>query len=75
MTGLNLSGLISSGWVFLPACISVHHTQAVPEKARRGCWIPKTGVVDGCELLCRYWESDLGPLEKQPGLLSAEPSL
>jgi hypothetical protein len=36
---------------------------------------PGTGVTDSCELLCRCWESNLGPLEEQPVLLVSEPSL
>jgi hypothetical protein len=34
-----------------------------------------TGVTDGCELSCEFWESNLGPLEEQPVLLTLEPSL
>lgn len=34
-----------------------------------------TGVTDGCELPCGCWESNPGPLEKQPVLLTAAPSL
>jgi hypothetical protein len=30
--------------------------------AHRG---PGTGVIDGCELPCRCWESNLGTLEEQ----------
>ena len=25
---------------------------------------PGTGVTDSCELLCEYWELNLGPLEE-----------
>ena len=32
-------------------------------------------ITHGCEPLCGYWELNSGPLEKQPGLLTAEPSL
>jgi hypothetical protein len=34
-----------------------------------------TGIIDSYELPCRYWESNLGPLEEQPELLTTEPSL
>jgi hypothetical protein len=34
-----------------------------------------TGVTDRCELPCGCWELNLGPLEEQPVLLTAEPSL
>ena len=31
-----------------------------------------TGVTDGCELPCSFWESNLGPLEDQPAHLTFE---
>lgn len=34
-----------------------------------------TGAIDGRELPCGFWESNLGPLEEQPTLLTAEPFL
>jgi hypothetical protein len=34
----------------LPTCMSVYHMCAVPLAVRRGCWIPWTGVSNGCEL-------------------------
>lgn len=34
-----------------------------------------TGAIDGCELLHGCWESTLGPSERQPVLITAEPSL
>jgi hypothetical protein len=36
---------------------------------------PGTGVTDIYELPCECWELNLGPLEKQPALLTTEPSL
>ena len=45
----------------LPACVSVR--------------FPGTRITDSCELLCGCWELNLGPLEEQPVLLTAEPSL
>lgn len=36
---------------------------------------PRTGVADGSEPLCIYWESNPGPLEEQPAHLTADPSL
>jgi hypothetical protein len=36
---------------------------------------PATGVTDSCELPCGFWELNLGPLEEQSVLLTAEPSL
>ena len=32
-------------------------------------------ILDGCEPLCGYWELNSGPLEVQPVLLTAKPSL
>jgi hypothetical protein len=32
-------------------------------------------ITDGCEPPCGYWELNSGPLEEQPMLLTAEPSL
>lgn len=28
-----------------------------------GVEFPGTGVIDGCDLLCGYWESNLGSLQ------------
>lgn len=36
---------------------------------------PRPEVADGCEPPCECWESDSGPLEEKPLLLTAEPSL
>jgi hypothetical protein len=36
---------------------------------------PGTRVTNDCELPCRIWESNLGPLEEQQVLLNIEPSL
>jgi hypothetical protein len=33
------------------------------------------GVTDSCELSCGCWELNSSPLEEQPVLLTAEPSL
>lgn len=58
----------------LPAFISVHHVHAWPDALR-----PKEGsvlgtrVIDGCELPCLCWESNLGLLEEQPALLASDP--
>ena len=49
----------------LPACMSLC----------KGIRSPGTGVTDTCVLLCGYWELNPGPLEDQPVLLTAEPSL
>ena len=36
---------------------------------------PLAGGIDGCELPCGRWESNLGLQEEQPVRLAAEPSL
>ena len=36
---------------------------------------PGTGITDDCGPPCGCWESKLGPLQEQPVLLTAEPSL
>jgi hypothetical protein len=35
----------------------------------------KNGCRDCCETSCRYWKSNMGVLEEQPVVLTAEPSL
>ena len=42
---------------------------------RDGVRFPKAGVAGGCELQCQCWELNLGPLQEQQVLLTAEPSL
>lgn len=42
----------------------VCHTHAVPEEARRGRWIPRTGAIDVCELPCGGWELNPGPVQE-----------
>ena len=45
----------------------------VPTQDRKGCpGPPGTGITDGCEPLCGCRESNLGSLEEQPVLLTAE---
>ena len=56
------------------ASMSVQHMSLVSEEARRGHWIPGTGVTNGCELPCGCWELTPGPLEEQSVILTTEPS-
>lgn len=46
-----------------------------PTKVKRGYQSPGTGIVDSCELPCQYWESNPGPLQEQPVLLTGAKSL
>lgn len=58
----------------LPACLlNALHMFLVPFKARREC--PRTGVTNGCESPQGCWESNLGPVQEQQVLLTAQPSL
>jgi hypothetical protein len=52
---------------FFRICICNVHT-CVPEEGTRA-------ITDGCELPYGCWELNSGPLEEQPVLLTAEPSL
>lgn len=55
----------------LLACVPVHRvTYLVPKEAGRGCWIP----WNFRETPRGPWESNSGPLEQWPELLTAEPS-
>ena len=57
-------------------CVCVHHVCAwcflVP---REGVRSPGTTVTDGCKIPDECWEPNLGPVQEQQALLSAEPSL
>lgn len=35
----------------------------------------RLGIIDGCELPCRWWEPNLASLQEKQVLLIAEPSL
>ena len=60
----------------LPAHMSVQDMHArCPWRLEQGTGFPETGVSDGYELQCKCWESNTHPLEEQPVLLTAEPSL
>lgn len=52
--------------------VCVPHVCLVP--IEEGVGIPRTVVTDSCELPYGLWERNPGPLEKQPLLLTAEPS-
>lgn len=59
----------------LPVPISVHHVYEVPSKAGREPGYPRTRVIDDCEPLCGWWDSNPGLPEEQPVLLTSESSL
>ena len=43
-----------------------------PQRPEEDIGFPGTGITDVCELLCRWWELNLGPGQKQPELSSPE---
>lgn len=56
----------------LPACVHVIRICGGQKRVLD----PRTGVVDGCKPPCRHGElQNLGPLQKQPVLIAAKPSL
>lgn len=55
-------------YVFLPL-------HALPTMARNGIWSLVTEITDSCELTWMCWELNPYPLEEQPVLLIAEPSV
>ena len=60
----------------LSVCMSEQHLCPwCPWNPEEGVQLPRTGVTDGCELLCGCWETNPGPLQEQPLFLTAEPSL
>jgi hypothetical protein len=60
----------------LPACMYVQHMYArCLWRSEEGIVVPGTGTRDSCEPPREGQEQNLVPLEKQPGLLTNEPSL
>lgn len=59
----------------LPACANVLLVPAVPVEEGEDVGTPATGVLGAYELPCGYWQWNLGPLQDQQVLLTAEPSL
>lgn len=47
---------------------------AQPNKARTAFGAPGIKVTDSCEMPCRCWEPNSGPLEEHPVLLTTETS-
>ncbi|KAL6074356.1 hypothetical protein STEG23_012106, partial [Scotinomys teguina] len=58
----------------VPAASRAHSVSYVMQ-LRSSKRSPGTGVTDSCELPCGFWDLNPGPLEEQPVLLTAEPSL
>ena len=53
----------------------VHSKVSVHRVQKEGIRSQGAGVAGGCEIPCESWEPNLGPLQEQQGLLTAEPSL
>jgi hypothetical protein len=47
----------------------------VPTEVREGVGFPRTGVTDICELLCVFWDPNVGPLQEHQMLLTTVHSL
>ena len=71
---LKIPLLLEMGLV-ISVCMSVHYEYTCPQKSKEGTGSPENVVKDACELPCRCCESNPGPLEEQPALSTAEPSL
>lgn len=61
-------GVLSTCNIYVPLLCQV---LGRPDKGVR---FPGTGVRDGCEWLCGCWKLNLGPLEEQEALLTADSS-
>jgi len=57
---------------FACICVPVPHMCLVPWRPEEGVTHSGTGVTDGSELSRGCWEWNLGPLEEQPVLTTAE---
>ena len=53
----------------------VYRMCVIHERPEEGIRFPETGVTDGYELLWECWELNPGPLQEQPVLFPAPPSL
>lgn len=47
----------------------------VPLSSEESATAPGTGIMDGCELTCRYWEVTPSPQQEQQVTLTDEPPL
>lgn len=56
--------------------ISVYHIYAwCPRRPKEGLRTHGPGVTDSYDLSCGCWKSNPGPVDEEPVLLTAEPSL
>lgn len=59
----------------LPVSSCVSFVCLAPSEVKEGLRSPATGVPEGSQLPCGCWALNPCPLEEQPVLLTAEPSL
>jgi hypothetical protein len=56
-------------------CVCAPHLYSAHKGSKKDVRSSGTRVIDGCEPACRCFELNQGPLEEQPGFLTAELSL
>lgn len=64
-----------SFYLLLPAYMSTTYVSGIGGGQRGGHQIPGSGITGACEPQCAYWLSIPNPLEEQPVLSTARPSL
>lgn len=62
-------------YICLPAYMTVKMLISATQARREGTGCPGTGVTDGCELPCMHWDLNPDPLQEQPVVITAEPSV
>jgi hypothetical protein len=61
--------------MYVNVLLTYHLHVWCPWRPEEGIGSLRTGVMDGCESLCGFQESNPGPLQEQHVLLTTEPSL
>ena len=51
--------------LIFPTCLFVNHRHIVLTEARTRYKYFASGATDGFELMCRYWEKNMGLLQEQ----------
>ena len=59
-------------YVCMYGCVHVSADACIAQKK---LWVPEAGVISSCELPIERWKPNLGPLQKNCVLLTAELSL
>lgn len=71
----SLSSFLKPLFYIVSVCLCIHKHRCSWLKPDENMRSPGTGVIGSCELLCEYWDLNLGPVEKQPVLLTVSPVL